>query len=158
MLVTPTPRWLGYAWCVWSWRLMHDNLLVYWSVCDVTILCSSFHVDPTPRWLGYAWCVWSWRLMHDNLFVFWSVCDVTILCSSFHVDNSTAEMVGLCLMRISWKLMHDDLFVYWLVCDITILRSSSLVFDWWLSMRMIMKVDAWQSFRVLIGVWCNHLA
>ena len=45
MLITPTPRWLGYAWCVWSWRLMHDNLFVYWSVCDVTILRSSFHAD-----------------------------------------------------------------------------------------------------------------
>ena len=24
---------------------MHDNLFVYLSVCDVAILCSSFHVD-----------------------------------------------------------------------------------------------------------------
>ena len=23
---------------------MHDNILVYWSVCVVTILCSSLHV------------------------------------------------------------------------------------------------------------------
>ena len=77
-------------------------------------------ITPTPRWLGYAWCVWSWRLMHDTLFVYWLVCDVTILCSSFLVDNSNAKMVGLCLMR------------------------------------MIMKVDASKSFRVLIGVWCKQ--
>ena len=78
-------------------------------------------ITPLPRWLGFAWCLWSWRLMHDNLFVYWSVCDVTILCSSFHVDNSNAQMVGLCLMR------------------------------------MIMKVDAWLFFRVMIGVWCKHI-
>ena len=59
--------------------------------------------------------------MHDNLFVYWSVCDVTILCSSFHVDNSKASMVGLCLTSI------------------------------------IMKVDAWKSFRVLIAVWCKQI-
>ena len=99
------PRWLGYAWFVWSRRLMHDNLFVYWSVCDVTILCSSFHaITPKPRWLGYAWCVWSWILMHDNLFVYWSVCDVTILRSSFHVDNSNAKMVRLCLIRMIMKV------------------------------------------------------
>ena len=45
MLITPTTKWLGYAWCVWSWSLMPDNLSVSWSVCDVTILCSSFHVE-----------------------------------------------------------------------------------------------------------------
>ena len=122
VLITPTPRWLGYAWCVWSWRLMHDNLFVYWSVCDVTILRSSFHVDNSnAKWLGYAWCVWSWRLIHDNFFVYWSVCDVKISCRSFLVKNSKAKVVGLCLMR------------------------------------MIMNVDAWWYFRLLIGVWCNCL-
>ena len=78
-------------------------------------------ITPTPRWLDYAWYVWSWRLMHDNLFVYWSACDLTILFSSFHVANSNATMVGLCLTR------------------------------------MIMKVDAWYSFRVLIGVWSRQI-
>ena len=35
ILITPTPRWLGYAWCVWSRRLMQDNLFFYWSMCNV---------------------------------------------------------------------------------------------------------------------------
>ena len=78
-------------------------------------------ITPMPRWLGYAWRVWSWMLMHNNLFVYWSVCDVTILPSSFHVDKSNAKMLGLCLTR------------------------------------MIMKVDALYSFRVLIGVWCKQI-
>ena len=150
MFITPTPRWLGYTWCVWSWRLMHDNLFVYWSMCDVTILRSSFHVDNSnAKMFGLCLGLWSWRLMHDNLFVYWSVCDVTIFCSSFHVDNSNAKMVGLCLIVWSWRLMHDNVFVYWSVCDVAILRSSfhahkskGKMFGLCL-MRIIMKVDAW---------------
>ena len=78
-------------------------------------------ITPKPRWLGNAWCVWSRRLMHDNLFVYWSVCDVTILRSSFHVDNSNAKNVRLRLM-----------------C-------------------MVMKVDAWKSFRVMIDLWSKQI-
>ena len=168
MLIIPTPRCLVYGWCVWSWRLMHNNLFVYWSVCDVTILRCSFHVDNSnAKMVGLCliWYVWSLRLMHDNLFVYWSVCDVTILCSSFHVNNSNAKMVWVMLdtydhkrwcMTIFSSLDRCVMYTSFVALSMLITPTSRwLGYAWCVRLWRLMHDNL---FLVLIGVWCNHLA
>ena len=151
MLITPTPRQLGYASCVWSWRLMHDNLFVFWSVCDVTTLCSYFQGSLLPSQDGWVmpdandhegWCMTNFSCI-DRCVMYPSCVALSMLITP------TPRWLGYAWCVWSWRLMHDNLFVYWSVCEVTIL-CSSFHFDnsndkmaGLCLMRMIMKVDAW---------------